>query len=310
MNSWLSGKELSRRPNTARNYRRYSEQHIFPVIGKMRLQSILPAHIRQLYLRMQAEGTGARTIQLVHATLHCALGQAVKEGLIGYNPADAVERPRVETQQFKIFTEDQARTFVTVTKEHPYEALFYLALTTSLRKGEILGLMWSDVDWKKSILKIERQLQQANWSGAVLTPPKTKSGRRQIKLGKGGMAMLEAHRHRQENQKALAGDRWKENGMIFTTSIGTYIDQTKVSREFKRILRENDLPNIRFHDLRHTSISFLLGIGTPVNTVQRRAGHSKARVTTDIYWHSMNRSDEEAADDIEEIVTPLINDLQ
>ena len=119
MNSWLSGKELSRRPNTARNYRRYSEQHIFPVIGKMRLQSILPAHIRQLYLRMQAEGTGARTIQLVHATLHCALGQAVKEGLIGYNPADAVERPRVETQQFKIFTEDQARTFVSATKGHP-----------------------------------------------------------------------------------------------------------------------------------------------------------------------------------------------
>jgi integrase len=113
------------------------------------------------------------------------------------------------------------------------------------------------------------------------------------------------HRQRQETQKALAGERWKEHGMIFTTSIGIYIDQTKISREFKSILRSAGLPDIRFHDLRHTSLSFLLDRGTPVNTVQKRAGHSKASVTTDIYGHSMNRSDEEAADDIEEIVTPL-----
>ena len=310
MQSWLSGKELSRRPNTARNYRRYSEQYILPVLGKMRLQAIVPAHIRQLYLRLQVEGKGARTIQLVHVTLHCAFAQAVKEGLIGHNPLEAVERPKVETEQFQIFTEEQARTFITAAKGHQYETLFFLALTTSMRKGEILGLMWSDVDWKKGTLRIERQLQQANWSGAVLAPTKTKSSRRQIKLGKGLLAMLELHRQRQETQKTLAGERWQEHGMIFTTGIGTYIDQTKVSREFKSILRSAGLPDIRFHDLRHTSLSFLLDIGTPVNTVQKRAGHSKASVTTDIYGHSMNRSDEEAAEDIEEIVTPLTNDLQ
>jgi integrase len=310
MHSWLTGKDLSIRPNTARNYRRYSEQHILPVIGQMRLQNILPAHIRQLYLRMQAEGKGARTIQLVHSTLHCALKQAVKERLIGYNPMDAVERPKVETQEFHIFTEEQARTFLAAAKGHPYEALFYLALTTGLRKGELLGLMWSDVDWQKGFLKVERQLQQANWRGAELVPTKTKSGRRHIKLGKGALAALEAHRQRQETQKTLAGNDWKENGMIFTTSIGTFIDQTKVSREFKHILRKANLPDIRFHDLRHTSLSILLDIGTPVNTVQRRAGHSKASVTTDIYGHMMAHSQDAAAVNIEEIVTPLANDLQ
>jgi integrase len=102
----------------------------------------------------------------------------------------------------------------------------------------------------------------------------------------------------------------KETGMIFTTSTGTYIDQTKVSRDFKRILRGAGLPDIRFHDLLHTSISFLLDIGTPVNTVQRRAGHSKASVTTDIYGHVMAHSQDAAADNIEEIVTLLTNDLQ
>ena len=307
MQSWLTGKDLSIRPNTARNYRRYSEQHILPVLGRLRLQSITPAHIRQMYLRMQAEGKGARTIQLVHSTLHCALKQAVKERLLGYNPMDAVERPKVETQQFQVFTEEQARNFLAATEGHPYEPLFYLALITGLRKGELLGLMWSDVDWQKGFLKVERQLQQANWSSAKLVPTKTKSGRRQIKLGKGGLAMLEVHRQRQESQRIQAGDGWKENGMIFTSSVGTYIDQTKVSREFKHILQGAGLPDIRFHDLRHTSISILLDIGTPVNTVQRRAGHSKASVTTDIYGHVMAHSQDAAAENIEEIVTPLTN---
>ena len=305
MESWLTGKDLSIRQNTARNYRRYAEQNILPVIGKMRLQNILPAHIRQLYLRMQAEGKGSRTIQLVHATLHCALKQAVKERLIGYNPMDAVERPKVETKEFHIFTESQARTFLEAASGHPYEVLFYLALTTGLRKGELLGLMWEDVDWEKGTLRIERQLQQAYSSSAVLVPTKTRSGRRQIKLGRIGLTMLEAHRQRQEAQKTLAGNTWRENGMIFTTGIGTYASQSKVSKEFKQILSENDLPDIRFHDLRHTSLSLLLDIGTPVNTVQHRAGHSKASVTTDIYGHVMAHSQDAAAENIEQIVKPL-----
>jgi integrase len=310
MESWLAGKALARRPSTVRNYRKYMNLYILPALGRMRLQAILPAHIRQLYLRMQMEGRGESTIQLAHVTLHCAYAQAVKEGLIGHNPLDAVERPRVETKRYVIFTEKQARLFIKTVKGHPLEALFFLALTTSMRKGEILGLMWTDVDWEKSILRVERQLQPVSFEGGALTPTKTKAGRRHIKVGKVAIALLKEHREKQELQRALAGDRWKEHGMIFTTSIGTYIDQTKVSRAFKQILREANLPDIRFHDLRHTSISILLDNGTPVNTVQSRAGHSKASVTTDIYGHAMARSQDQAAQMVEEIVTPLTNELQ
>jgi integrase len=117
--------------------------------------------------------------------------------------------------------------------------------------------------------------------------------------------MLEAHRQRQEAQKTMAGNTWKENGMIFTTGIGTYASQSKVSKEFKRLLQENGLPDIRFHDLRHTSLSLLLDMGTPVNTVQHRAGHSKASITTDIYGHVMAHSQDAAAENIEQIVKPL-----
>jgi integrase len=119
--------------------------------------------------------------------------------------------------------------------------------------------------------------------------------------------MLEAHHQRQEAQKTLTGDNWKENGMIFTTGIGTYASQSKVSKEFKQIRSKNDLPDIRFHDLRHTSLSLLLDIGTPVNTVQHRAGHSKASVTTDIYGHVMAHSQDAAAENIEQIVKSLTN---
>jgi len=309
MESWLSGKELARRPSTVRNYRRYMNLYILPALGRMKVQAILPAHIRQLYMRMQHEGKGARTIQLVHVTLHCAFSQAVKEGLVGYNPMEAVERPKVETKRYDILTEEQARTFMAAAKGHPLETLFFLALTTSMRKGEILGLMWTDVDWEKSIIRVERQLQPVSFEGGALVPTKTKSGRRAIMVGPGALALLKEYREKQELQKALAGDRWQEHGMIFTTSIGTYIDQTKVSRAFKQVLREANLPDIRFHDLRHTSISILLDNGTPVNTVQSRAGHSKASVTTDIYGHAMARSQQQAARMIEEIVKPLTNEL-
>jgi integrase len=304
MESWLSGKELARRSSTVRNYRRYMTLYILPALGRMKVQSIVPGHIRQLYVRMQKEGKGARTIQLVHVTLHCAFAQAVKEGLVGYNPMEAVERPKVETKRFEILTEDQARTFMIAAKGHPLEALFFLALTTSMRKGEILGLMWADVDWEKRVIRVERQLQPVSFEGGALVPTKTRSGRRHILVGPLALTLLKEHHEQQERQQTLAGNRWQEHGMIFTTSIGTYIDQTKVSRAFKQILRQAGLPEIRFHDLRHTSISILLENGTPVNTVQSRAGHSKASVTTDIYGHAMARSQKEAATLIEKIIAP------
>jgi len=169
--------------------------------------------------------------------------------------------------------------------------------------------MWSDVDWEKSILGIERQLHPVSFEGGALVPTKTKSGRRHILVGPLAVTLLKDHREKKERQKVLSGNCWQEHGMIYTTSIGTYIDQTKVSRAFKQILREAGLPAIRFHDLRHTSIAILLENGTPVNTVQSHAGHSKASVTTDIYGHAMARSQKEAASLIEKIIAPLPNEL-
>jgi integrase len=310
VDTWLSGKKLSRRPGTVHSYRRIAERDLLPHMGQMRLQDIQPAHIKKLYSILQEEGKGPRTIQLAHVVLHSVLKQAMREGILGRNPMDAVDRPRVETTEFQILNEQQVRQFMIFASESPYETLFHLALTTGMRKGELLGLKWSDVDWVRCVLNVNHQLQIIPGKGYALVAPKTKAGHRQIKLGLGTMKQLEAHKKRQELEKAVAGIRWQEHEMIFTTGIGTYMDQTKASRELKRLLKKAGLPAIRFHDLRHTSISFQLEMGTSLNTVQQRAGHSKASVTSDIYGHALEHSQDAAAEKIEEMITPIAVHLQ
>jgi integrase len=303
--TWLNGVDLARREKTALQYRQIARNYILPRLGKMRLQDIRSVHIRRMYVSFREGGTGARTLQLIHAILHNALNQAVREGILLRNPAEAVERPRVEAKEFKIFTEDQARQFLLATSGHRNEALFYLALTTGMREGELLGLKWSDVDWIKGVLNVQRQLQRIDHKGLAFVPPKTKSGIRQIKLGQGMLDRLAEHRLRQDCEREACGGRWQENGLIFPSSIGTPLEPHRIYDEFKELLVKAGLPDMRFHDLRHTALSLLIEMGIAVTTVQQRAGHSKASVTTDIYGHSMSKSQERAAEMIEELIIPV-----
>ncbi|MGB3700832.1 MAG: site-specific integrase [Anaerolineales bacterium] len=308
--SWLENKSLSLRPNTIILYRKTLTQHILPVLGKLILRDIQPTQIKRLYAIKKQEDRGARTIQLIHAVLHCLMKHAVREGILGKNPLDVIERPRTEQAEFQILNEEQCHQFLIAAADSPYEALYYLALTTGMRQGELLGLKWTDLDWNKSVLLVQRQLQRVEHEGVCLVPPKTKAGRRQIKLGQGILEKMKEHRLKQEQIKVATGDRWQENDLVFPSTIGTPLDQYRLSHEFKKLIKNNGLPNIRFHDLRHTSISFLLEMGTPLNTVQRRAGHAKASTTSDVYGHSMARSQEEAAEKIDEMVLPIAVKLQ
>ena len=310
MPAWLDGKALSQRPQTVVQYRQIASQHILPLLGRLRLQEIQPPHLNRLYLTKQEEGRGARTVQLIHTVLHCILKQAVRDGILGRNPADGVQRPKVEQTEMHILSEEQAQRLVIASQNTRYGMLFYLALMTGMREGELLGLKWSDLDWTKGMLHIQRQLQHTKGLGCVLVPPKTKAGRRQIKLGLETLDRLATHRDQLELQRAATRERWEENGLIFPNTLGKPMSLKHMYLEFKSMLKENGLPNIRFHDLRHTSLSFLLDSGMPVNTVQQRAGHSKASVTTDTYGHSMGHSEDEAAARIEEMITPVAVKLQ
>lgn len=309
INTWLNGKELSRRERTVFQYRKIAENYILPRLGKMRIQDIRPVHIRRMYTAYKEGGTGARTLQLIHAVLHSAFNQAIREGVLLRNPAEAIERPRVEQKELKVFNEEQARQFLLTTAGHRNEVLFYLALTTGMRQGELLGLKWTDLDWGKGVLNIQRQLQRIEHKGLAFVPPKTKAGRRQIKLGQGLLDRLAEHRKRQDREREEAGSRWQENDLLFPSSIGTPLEGHRIWDEFKVLLAKAGLPDMRFHDLRHSALSLLIEMGIAVTTVQQRAGHSKASVTTDIYGHSMSKSQEKAAEQIEELIAPIAVEL-
>lgn len=310
INSWLNGKQLSLRERTVFQYRKIAENYILPRLGKMRIQDIRPVHILRMYSAIQEGGTGARTLQLVHTVLHNTFDQAVQEGTVLRNPIDAVKRPRWEHKEFKTFTEDEVRQFLLATAGHRHEALFYLALTTGMREGELLGLKWSDLDWNKGVLNIQRQLQRIEHKGLFFVSPKTKAGRRQIKLRQGMLDRLADHRRKQELERQQADNRWQENDLIFPSSIEAPFEGHRIWDEFKELLVKAGLPDMRFHDLRHTALSLLMDMGIAVTTVQQRAGHSKASVTTDIYGHSMSRSQDQAAEQIDELVSPVAVRLQ
>jgi integrase len=162
-------------------------------MGKLRLQEIQPAHIKQLFARKKDEDRVPRTLQYIHSALHCALQAAVHEGILGRNPVDAVERPNVELSEFRILTEKQCRQFLIAAAESPNEVLYWMALTTDMRQGELLGLKWAGMDWDKGTLLIQCQLLRLEHRGLALTPPKTSAGRRMNKLGPGMREKLSSH---------------------------------------------------------------------------------------------------------------------
>ena len=247
---------------------------------------------------------------MIHTLMHAVLKQAVKEGILGRNPAAAVERPKVEQTERQILTEEQVRQLIFTTTNTRYGTLIYMALITGMREGELLGLKWSDVDWTRGQLFVQRQLQKKKGDGNGLVPPKTKAGVRHIKLGQGTLDRLVKHREQQGLQKAANGSRWQENDLIFPNTIGKPESSRNMYEDYKHLLSENGLPDINFHALRHTALSHLLDMGTPVNTVQRWAGHSKASVTTDTYGHSLAHAEDEAAERLEELFYPVPIDVK
>jgi integrase len=220
------------------------------------------------------------------------------------------ERPKVEQAERHILTEAQTQHLIIAATGTRYGTLIYMALMTGMREGELLGLKWPDVDSAQGQLYIQRQLQVKKVDGSVLVPPKTKAGVRHVKLGPGTLDRLAKHWEEQALQKEVSGARWEENDLIFPNTLGKPMSFRNMYEDYKRLLKENGLPAINFHALRHTSLSIMLDMGTPVNTVQKWAGHSKASVTTDTYGHSMAHAENEVAARLEELLTPISVDVK
>ena len=307
MEEWLVSIESSLRYNTFKQYCQITRQHILPVLGKIQLRELKPEHIQQLYNLMVKKGFGLRTVQLVHSVIHRALVHAVKLGSIPRNPDDATTPPKPKTKEMQFLDENQVQQLLITARSRNdrFFALYHLAIATGMRQGELLGLKWSDLDLEQGMLQVQRQLTKKKGGGFELTTPKTKAGIRRIDLGENTLRILREHHQQQFIQMRMAGEKWQENDLIFPTEIGTASDRDNLRKDFNRLLKEANLPAIRFHDLRHTGASLLLNNGIPVIVVSRRLGHARPSITLDVYGHLIPEKQKEVTILMDQLLTPI-----
>jgi integrase len=277
------------RATTHANYKGVIEKHITPRIGGIGLIKLVPAHVQSLYAEMERNGASAYTRLLAHAVLRRALKQAVKWGIVVRNVCDAVEPPRIARVDIHPLTTEQVGTLFEAAANDRLEALYVLAVGAGMRLGELFGLQWTDVDLKAGAVTVQHTLSELNGT-LTLAEPKTAKSRRRIELPDIAVAALLSHRRR------MLADGHASSPWVFCNQHGTPLRRSHFHRqEFKPLLKKAELPDIRFHDLRHTSATLLLSQGVHPKVVQERLGHSQISVTMDTYSHVMPGMGREAA---------------
>ena len=258
--------------------------HLTPALGRIRIKNLTPAHVRGLHREKLDAGLAPATVRKIHSTLHKALSQAVSDGLIPRNAA-AIKAPRPDPEEIHPLSADEASALLEAARGDRFRALYVLAITTGLRRGELLGLRWRDVDLEHGVLRVGRALVREG-GRYRLGETKTKRGHRSIRLASQAVSALGAHRKRQLEERIRLAGLYEDQDLIFATQKGTPLNpENLVKRSFKPLLEWTGLPEIRFHDLRHTCATLLLGRGVHPKLVQELLGHATIAMTLDTYSH-------------------------
>jgi integrase len=305
LQSWLESSSASLRPSTLTHYHSLAAKYVLPLpMAGIPLKDLKPDHLQRLYNDLAAQGAGAATRSKLHALLHVCLNQAMRAGLIARNPADVVISPRLEQPEMSVYDEAQVSRLLAAAQGSRIEALIRLALSTGMRQMELLGLLWSDLDAPNQLLHIRRQLSRQPPVNFI--PLKTRNARRDIPLGARTLQALAAHAQRQNLERSFAGSRWVDTGLIFTNTLGgPFHFRNLVERYYYPLLESAGLPPIRFHDLRHTAASLMLGpLNIPLMVVSRILGHSRPSITLNVYGHLIPSSHTESARLMDELLSP------
>lgn len=266
--------------STYRSYGRVVDGHLVPGVGRVKLAKLRPDHIRRLYRSMLDAGKATRTVQYAHTLLKRALAQAVMDGLIPRNAAEAVRPPKLKRDEIQPLNADQVRALLDASDERSC-ALYTIAVRTGMRPGEILALRWSDVDLEAGTVQINRALSEGEFC-----TPKTPRSRRRISLSPATLATLKAHRKRQLEECMAKAGLWEDHGLVFPSSVGTPKSQRNLNREFKNAAKRAGLPDhFKLYDLRHTCATLLLSRNVHPKYVQELLGHASIALTLDTYSH-------------------------
>ena len=310
LDRWLEQMESVLRPSTLEHYRRDMEHYVKPYLGQKKLTQITASDLRKLYddLKKQGRvhprpgqslGLSTTTVHGIHTTLHHALKSAVDQRLLPHNPADHVEPPKVAHKSMTILNEEQLDTFLAAVEQDPiWKDFFYTELTTGLRLGEICGLMWSDFDARKGTLSVNRTIHKEKGGRLVTGDTKTYAGTRTIVLPDSTAELL---RCRKKNSYSV----W-----IFPNPLKPEapMNPSIAYRQVKAILTENSLPDLRFHDLRHTFATHALANGVDAKTLSGILGHTKASFTVDTYTHTTTDMHRKAAEIVGGFLTDYLGE--
>lgn len=302
LDTWLQDvAKGSVRPRTYNSYAQLVRDHLKPSIGRHPLTKLTPQHVQAMMNDKLASGLSPRTVQYMRAVLRRALGQALKWGLVARNVATLVDPPKSEHHDYVFMSPEQARAFLNAVKGDRLEALYSVALTLGLRQSEALGLQWDDIDFVNRTVSVRRSLQRINRE-LVLTDVKTKRSRRVIPLPNNVAVSLKEHRDRQAFERKALGAAWANvHDLVFTTSDGRPLDARGIVTQFKRHLNAAGLPDMRWHDMRHSCASLMLAKGVDARTIMETLGHSQISTTMNTYSHVIPDLQRQAADRMDEL---------
>jgi integrase len=288
LDEWIGTVKGELEPSTWSSYNRNLRLHVKPTLGGIRLQSLDPAALNRLYARLR-EHLSVRTVRYIHTIIHRALKDAMKWGRLVRNPSDAANPPRAKdarAPEMRTWSAQQVSTFLDLVQGSRYRAPWFVLATTGMRRGEVLGLRWRDVDLDNGRLSIRQTITLVDHE--IRIAPRTKTGKgRAIDLDEATMAELRAHRVRQAQELLLLGMRPDDDTLLFCHPDARPYNPERFSREFDRALERHKeaLPRIRLHDLRHTWATLALAAGVPVKIVSERLGHATTAITSDTYSH-------------------------
>ncbi|MEN6459783.1 MAG: tyrosine-type recombinase/integrase [Syntrophomonas sp.] len=311
--------KIRTRQNTFEGYKRIIDNHLKPTLGKRILNELRPEHVQKMINERLERGNkrtkgelGARQVEYIYAVLHMAMERAVKNGLVIRNVCDVVDKPRVIRHEFMPWTVEETNKFLTSTKDSRLFPLYLTAWGTGLRRAELLGLRWDDIDLKRGTLTVRRVLVRIK-GGHKFQEPKTKKSRRTVPLPHAVTEELKSWKARLAQEELKWRGKHKElkpedipqfnpNKQVFPDELGQPMNPEFVSRSFKRDLGKAKLPEIRFHDLRHGHATMLLELGEDLKVISERLGHSTITMTADIYGHVRERLQREASHKLDKVL--------
>ncbi len=305
LSEWLQSTRPALRYRTWQRYEELVRLHALPTVGRLSLARLEPGHLQRLYGERLSAGQSPASVQRLHAVLHRALRDAQRWGLVARNVAALVERPRASRREMMALDPEQARSLMNAAAGERLEALYVLALTTSMRQGELLALRWPDVDLDRGALQVRGSLQRLP-DGLTIVEPKTANSRRQVALTRAAVEVLRRHRVEQNEERLKLGGAWEDNGLVFANEVGRPIEvRNLMRRSFLPLLKGSSLPVIRFHDLRHTAATLLLGEGVHPKVVAEMLGHSRISTTLDLYSHVTPTMQRQAAEALDAVLTVM-----